>query len=200
MEIIQEKEISRRGLTLAERLRRLEKKQKLAERAQETKAIAKEFKFPLLWRWKFFRSRRISSEEVLVIFLNKKNQIEPPRFMPIYDGNMVVWKNKPYEFDPRAIWTVKGIRKNPQVYLIKEIDRRPVRNHKGQIVYKDAAVSNMDLDEIRARGDSTESDEFLIKASLKAQTSTIKRNINIVAVIIIAILLIGGVLWFLFGG
>lgn len=137
---------------------------------------------------------------MLVIFLNKKNEIESPRFMPIFDGNMIIWKNKPYEFDPRAVWTIKGVKKHPRVYLIKEIDRRPIMNNKGKVVYSDAAVSNMDIDEIRLRGDSTESDEFLIKAALKAQTAQIKKNVNIMAIVIIAILLIGGLLWFMFGG
>ena len=133
---------------------------------------------------------------MLVIFLNKKNQIEPPKFMPVFDGNMIVWKNKPYEFDPRAVWSVKGMKGNPQAYLIKEIDRRPVRNKAGKIVYRDAAVSNQDLDEIRFRGDSTESDEFLIKAALKAQTSQVKKNANIAVIVIVALVVIGGLAYF----
>jgi hypothetical protein len=136
---------------------------------------------------------------MLVIFLNKKNEIEHPRFMPIFDGNMIVWKNKPYEFDPRAVWRIQGVKKNPQVYLIKEIDRRPVRNKQGKIVYRDAAVSNMDIDEIRSRGDSTESDEFLIKAALKAQTTQMKKKVNIMAIVLVIIAAIGGLIWFMFG-
>ncbi|GAH22502.1 unnamed protein product, partial [marine sediment metagenome] len=111
--------------------------------------------------------------------------------MPIFDGNMIVWKNKPYEFDPRAVWNIR-MKGNPKAYLIKEIDRRPVRNKFGKIVYKDAAVSNMDLDDIRARGDSTESDEFLIKAALKAQTAQGRKKAN-VAIIVIVALVIGGI-------
>jgi hypothetical protein len=65
--------------------------------------------------------RKINAENMLVIFLNKKNEIEPPKFMPIFDGNMIVWRNKPYEFDPRAVWRVKGMKGTPQAYLIKEI-------------------------------------------------------------------------------
>lgn len=113
---------------------------------------------------------------------------------------MIVWKNKPYEFDPRAVWTIQGMRGNPQAYLIKEIDRRPVRNKYGKLVYRDSAVSNLDIDEIRARGDSTESDEFLIKAALRAQTSTMKKNINKAAIIIIGIIIVGGIIWFLSSG
>ncbi len=200
MESIQ-KQRSERGLTLADRIKKLERERNFSRKAAETKESTRKFKWSFKWRWKFNQSRKRGYKDMLlVIFLNKKNEIEIPRFMPIFDGNMVVWKNKPYEFDPRAIWTVRGIRGNPKCYLIKEIDRRPVRNKFGKVMYTDAAVSNMDLDEIRDRGDSTESDEFLIKAALKAQTvQTQKKAISMIAIIVL-IAVVGGVLWFMFSG
>ena len=198
MENIQKKKTP--GITLADRVRELEEGKKLAQRAEETIRKTKQFKFPIRWRMKFNKAKRKTmSNMMLVLFLNKKNEIEPPRFMPIFDGNMIIWKNKPYEFDPRAIWTIKGMKGNPKAYLIKEIDRRPVRNKFEKIVYKNAAVSNMDLDDIRARGDSTESDEFLIKAAIKAQTASGRKKANI-AILIIVALVIGGILWFLLSG
>lgn len=193
MEIIPEETASRR-VTLAERVKELEDRRRLAERSEETISTTKQFKWPFKWKSKF--RKKSPDDKILVIFLNKKNEIEPPRFMPIYDGNMIVWKNKPYEFDPRAVWRIKGVRKVPQVYLIKEIDRRPVRNKFGQAMYRDAAVSNMDIDEIRMRGDSTESDEFLIKAALKAQTSQIAKKGNYIVLGVIALVLIGVAVWF----
>ena len=203
MAYIQQKEeptTEHRGLTLAERVRDLERKKLLAERSEETFKKTKQFKYPFKWRMKFNKAHRGAMEDkMLVIFLNKKNEIEPPKFMPIFDGNMIVWKNKPYEFDPRAVWRIKGVRKHPQAYLIKEIDRRPVRNKYGKIVYRDAAVSNMDIDEIRARGDSTESDEFLIKAALKAQTTQTRKQVNIALMIILGIIGVGVLMYFLFG-
>lgn len=190
-----------RRVTLAERVRDQERDLKRLKNSLKSKKETKQFKFPFKWTWKFNQAKRKANDDkMLVIFLNKKNEIEPPKFMPIFDGNMIVWKNKPYEFDPRAVWTIKGIRKNPKAYLIKEIDRRPVRNKKGKIVYRDSAVSNMDLDEIRMRGDSTESDEFLIKAALKAQTSQAKKAVSTAAVIIIILIVLGGLAWFMFGG
>ena len=189
-----------RGRTLAERLLALEKKEKLMERAEITEERKKEFKWPFKWSKKFKAAKRKRYDDMmLVIFLNKKNEIEPPKFMPIFDGNMIVWKNKPYEFDPRAVWRVKGMRGTPQAYLIKETDRRPVRNKYGQRYFKDAAVSNMDLDEIRMRGDSTESDEFLIKAALKAQTSQVKKQVNVVVLVVIGLIAAGALIYFLFG-
>jgi len=203
METIREEEYYEqpRRITLADRVKNLEKKEKLSQRAIKTAEETKQFKFPFKWRMKFNQARRKSKTEMmLVFFLNKKNEIEPPKFMPIFDGNMIIWKNKPYEFDPRAVWTIKGIRKNPKAYLIKEIDRRPVMNRKGKVVYRDAAVSNMDLDEIRRRGDSTESDEFLIKAALKAQTTAVKKGVNIAIIIVIILIALGVFGWFMFGG
>jgi len=191
---------SLRGRTLAERLLALEKKEKLMERAEITEERKKEFKWPFKWSSKFKAAKRKRYDDMmLVIFLNKKNELEPPKFMPIFDGNMIVWKNKPYEFDPRAVWRVKGMRGTPQAYLIKETDRRPVRNKFGQKYFKDAAVSNMDLDEIRMRGDSTESDEFLIKAALKAQTSQVKKQVNVVVLVVIGLIAAGALIYFLFG-
>jgi hypothetical protein len=186
------------SVSLADRVLALEKSKKLLEREVETKEKTKEFKWPFKWVSKFKAAKRKKNDEMmLVVFLNKKNEMEAPKFMPIYDGNMIIYKNKPYEFDPRAVWRVKGMKGTPQAYLIKEIDRRPVMNKFGQKVYADAAVSNMDLEEIRARGDSTESDEFLIKAALKAQQSQAKKNINIAVIAIVAIVVIGGIIWFL---
>ncbi len=201
MESIWKKETGSRTITLAERVRNLEEEKKIKDRGEKTKKETKQFKWPMKWRRKFKQSTKKGMEDkLLVIFLNKKNEIEPPKFMPIFDGNMVVWKNKPYEFDPRAMWIVRGMRRNPRAYLIKEIDRRPVKNKFDKYVYTDAAVSNMDLDEIRERGDSTESDEFLIKAALKAQQAQMSRKKMSAIAIIIMLVVVGGVLWVVFGG
>lgn len=194
-------------ITLADRIRRLEEQRRFSERESETEQKTKFFKFPRKWTRKFSQAKRKNKAEmVLVLFFNKKNEIEPPKFMPIFDGNLIIWKNKPYEFDPRAIWRIRGMKGTPQAYCIREIDRRPIKNYdgtykrdkEGRIIYgSDAAVSNMDIEEVRARGDSTESDEFLIKAALRAQTVQTKKNVNIAIIVIVAILAIGGLIWFL---
>jgi len=202
MENIREEETSPRTITLAERVKKLEEEKKIVERGKKTAKETRQFRFPFKWRRKFNQAgKKRMREMILVFFLNKKNEIEPPKFMPIFDGNMVVWKNKPYEFDPRAVWTLRGIRKNPKAYVIKEIDRRPVKNKFDKYMYADAAVSNLDLDKIRAEGDSTESDEFLIKAALKAQTTQMakKAKVSIIAIIII-LAVVCGVLWLILGG
>jgi hypothetical protein len=191
---------SQQGISLAERVLKLERAKKLGEYGEIAEEKTKQFKWPFKWLRKFNAAKRKKNADMmLVIFLNKKNQIELPKFMPIFDGNMVIWKNKVYEFDPRAIWIIKGVKGSPQVYLIKEIDRRPVRNKTGQVVYKDAAVSNQDLEEVRERGDSTESDEFLIKAALKAQTTQAKKGMNIAIMVIVGLVVLGVLAYFLFG-
>lgn len=202
MESIREEKTSPRTITIAERVRKLEEEKKITDRGKKTRKEIKQFKFPFKWRRKFIQAgKRRMREMILVFFLNKKNEIEPPKFMPIFDGNMVVWKNKPYEFDPRAVWTLRGIRKNPKAYIIKEIDRRPVKNKFDKYMYGDAAVSNLDLDEIRMKGDSTESDEFLIKAALKAQTTQMAKKAKVSIVVMLIILAVaGGVLWLILGG
>ena len=192
--------VQKEKITLAERIRRLEDDKKLSDRKLTTKKKQKKFKYPFKWSSKMRQTnKKQNSEKILVFYLNKKNEIEPPRFMPIFDGNMVVWRNKPYEFDPRAVWTVKGIPKNPKAYLIKEIDRRPVSNHRGKYLYADSAVSNMDLEDIRERGDSTESDEFLIKAALKAQKQEMKKNVGKGVLVVVGLIVVGVVIWLLAG-
>jgi len=202
MEIIQKEKRPTRELTLAERISGLEKKTKFQEKQIESKRKTRGFKWPMKWKMKFNKSGKANMREMmLVIFLNKKNEMEVPRFMPIFEGNMIVYKNKPYEFDPRAIWTIKGVKKNPRAYLIKEIDRRPVRNKDNRIVFTDAAVSNMDIDEIRRRGDSTESDEFLIKAALRAQLASVnKKKISTGVLIAIGVIVVGAIIYFLSKG
>jgi hypothetical protein len=186
-----------RSLTLADRVKSLESKKKLEERTEDTNKKQKLFKYPFKWMKAFNQSKKKqNNEKMLVFFLNKKNEIELPKMMPIYEGNMIIWKNKPYEFDPRAIWNVRGVKGNPRAYVIKELDRRPVKNKYNKFVYTDAAVSNLDIDEIRARGDSTESDEFLIKAALKAQVSQENKKKMSMAVIVVVIVLVVGVAWF----
>lgn len=176
----------------------MENEVKALKRNLTTQENTKVFKYPSKWKRQFAKGKKKGMEDLMLVwFLNKKNQIEQPKFMPIFDGNMIVYKNKPYEFDPRAVWTIQGVKGNPQGYLIKEIDRRPVMNKHNKVIYKDAAISNMDIDEVRARGDSTESDEFLIKAALKAQTAKVKKPISKAVLIVIGLVVVGGLIFLL---
>lgn len=149
---------------------------------KETKSTKKVFKWPRLWQSKAKKSSK-KPDTVLIFYLNIKGEIQTPMIVPIYSGNMVIIRNKIHEVDPRAMWSLQLGKKNHKVLIIKEIDRRP--------------VSNLDLDEIRRRGDATDSDEFLIKAALRAQTATAKKPISIWVWVILGILVIGLIAFFL---
>ena len=74
--------------------------------------------------------------------------------------------------------------KTYKLLIIKEIDRRP--------------VSNLDWDDIRRRGDATDSDEFLIKAALKAQVTTTAKQVSKgIIFFILAAVVIGGIILFI---
>lgn len=117
----------------------------------------KKFKWPMKWKQVFKNSKK-QKNMILVWFLNIKGEIEPPKLYPIYQSNMVIIQNRPYEVHPRSFWRMGKY----TCQIIKGIDRRP--------------VSNLDYDEIRKRGDSTESDEFLIKAALSAVAGDFKKK------------------------
>lgn len=134
----------------------LEKKEAAQNAALPEKKKKATFQWPKLWS-RTIEKNSASKEYAVVLYLNQKGYIEDPRTVPIEVGNMVIIKGSPYEVDPRAFWLVKIGKNVHKLLLIKEIDRRP--------------VSNLDIDEIRQRGDSTDSDSFLIKAALKEQTA-----------------------------
>ena len=157
-------------------LLQIRQEQQIGEKRKETKKTKKGFKYPMAWKSKAGKSSK-KPDTVLVFYLNIKGEIQTPMVVPIYSGNMVIIRNKIHEVDPRAMWSLKLGMKTHKVLIIKEIDRRP--------------VSNLDLDEIRRRGDATDSDEFLIKAALRAQTAVAKKPIPIWVWILLGVIVIG---------
>jgi len=139
----------------------------------------KKFKWPMKWK-RVFKLSRKKKNQILVLFLNIKGEIEPPKLYPIYSSNMVIIQNRPYEVHPRSFWRMGKY----TVQIIKGIDRRP--------------VSNLDYDEIRRRGDSTDSDEFLIKAAMQAFVGGVKKKpMDRKVIIIIAIVAIAALVYFM---
>ena len=136
------------------------------------------FKWPMKWK-KIFKSSKKKRNQILVWFLNIKGEIEHPKLYPIYSSNMVIIQNRPYEVHPRSFWRMGKY----TCQIIKGIDRRP--------------VSNLDYDEIRKRGDSTDSDEFLIKAAMQAIVGGVKKKPVDKKVIIIAGLIGAAILIYL---
>jgi len=170
--------------SLGEKLSRIEDKLDFAEKKQETKKRKKRWRFPFKWRMTMNKSLRSQAREsVLFFYLNIKGELEPPKLLPIYSGNTVIYKNVPYEIDPRAFWTLRIGRKFYKLMIYKQIDRRP--------------VSNLNYTEIKKRGDATDSDEVLIKATLRAtQHSISKQQIGKGAIVIGILVLVGGAIWF----
>ena len=163
-------------------LNELLEEKKTGEMKKDTAEKQKVWKMPRVWKGKIKKSSK-NKEAVAVMYFTIKGELELLT-VPIYGGNMVIIRNKVYEFDPRAIWTTKIGMKFYKILAIKEIDRRP--------------ISNLDLDEVRKRGDSTDSDEFLIKAALKAQVQTTAKAVGKGIIILIAVVVIGGLLFFFF--
>ncbi len=156
---------------------------KFGKYLKDTKSFLKQkknvFKWPVKWKQTFKLSRN-KRNQILVLFLNIKGEIEPPRLYPIYFSNMVIIKNRPYQVDPRSFWRLGKY----TLQIIKGIDRRP--------------VSNLDYNEIRKRGDSTDSDEFLIKAAMQAVMGSAKKKpIDKKILIVIAIIVIAAIVFFM---
>jgi hypothetical protein len=168
--------------SVTQMLNDLLEEKKYGEMKKDTSEKQKKWKWPYGWKIKAKKSSKLK-DSVLVFYLTIRGELETV-IVPIYGGNMVIIKNKVYEFDPRAVWTTKIGMKYYKVLVIKEIDRRP--------------VSNLDLDEIKRRGDSTDSDEFLIKAALKAQVQTTAKAVGKGIIILIAVIVIGALLVFFF--
>lgn len=164
-----------------ELLNRLIEEKEIGQERSDTKSKKKPFKWPFSWKSKANKSSK-KPDTVLVFYLNIKGEIQTPMIIPIYSGNMIIIKNKIHEVDPRAMWSLKLGNKTHKVLIVKEIDRRP--------------VSNLDLDEVRRRGDATDSDEFLIKAALRAQTAAVSKPVSIWVWIILGIIIVGGLIFF----
>lgn len=88
-------------------------------------------------------------DSIVTQYLTQKGDIKF-KVCKIVSGNIIVVNNKAHELNPKHIW-----RCGKQTwYIHREIDRKP--------------VSNEDLDELREKGQDTESDVVLIKAVLGA--------------------------------
>ena len=137
------------------------------------------FNWPAKWK-SIFKASRKKRNQILVFFLNIKGEMEAPKLYPIYSSNMVIIKNSPYEVDPRSFWRLGKY----TCQIIKGIDRRP--------------VSNLDYNEIKARGDSTDSDEFLIKAALQAIVGIQKsKPMDKKVMIIIGVIILAAIVFFI---
>jgi len=147
------------------------------QKVEETKKAERPFRFPGKFQRVMKKSLKVPNK-LLVFYLNKFGKMELPKLLPILDGDMVVVHEKPYEVNPKAIWRMGKY----NIYLIREIDRRP--------------VSNEDYDEVKKRGDCTDSDVFLIKASQRAIQKQAKKELGKGMLIVIGLVIVGIVIFF----
>ena len=170
-------------LTLTKKINRILFEQKFGAKIKHTKEFMKKkkkFRFPFKWR-KVMKLANKKGKQILVWYFNRKGVIEPPRLHPLYASDMIIIRNKPHEVDPRAFWRLGKY----QCLCIKEIDRRP--------------ISNLDYAEIKARGDSTDSDELIIKAALQAVIGGMKKKIamNKGALIVLGVIAAAVLIYFM---
>lgn len=157
----------------------------LEEKGGNKKEKEKPWRPPFKWNFKFVQSKRAAnSDKILVMMFNKKNQIEAPKFMPIF-GNIIVWKNKVYVYRPKAIWTMMVLGK-PQVYCIKEDDMEPISN-----------ISKEKLERLMVKsGRSTVYHKLLLQAALSAQVKKDTKQMNWLIAGIVILVVVGALIWF----
>lgn len=160
--------------------------QKYGKYIDDTNKFKKDKKNKFKWSVKFknvFKKSKKKRSQILVWYLNVQGELQPPQLCPIYSSNMIVIQNRPYEVDPRSFWRMGKY----TCQIIKGIDRRP--------------VSNLDLEEIRKRGDATDADDLLIKAALQAvyQEKT-KKPIDTKIIVIVGLIAAAVIGYMLFGG
>jgi len=135
--------------------------------------VPTQWKPPGKWKRTLNNShKKMGQGKIVFIYLRKNGVMEEPQLVP-YKDDVVVYNNKAYEVDPRAMWRWGKF----TIFIYKEMDRRP--------------VSNLNLRAIHARGDLTDSDEILIKATMRAIQEGIKKKMNKAALIIGALVIAG---------
>jgi hypothetical protein len=170
------------GMPLDKKLNRALYEIEFGKKVKDTEVFLANNKKQFKWPWKKRSEMKKSikkPEQILVFFITITNELIGPKLYPMYGNNMIIIKNSPYELDPRAVLRFG----NYKCIVIKEIDRRP--------------VSNLDLEEVRKRGDSTSSDEFLIKAAMRSITQPVqKKEMNKTVLIIIGVIIVGALIFF----
>jgi hypothetical protein len=154
---------------------------------EDTEKQKKELKFPGKWSGMMKKStKKQNQDKVLVQYLTSNGQELPPMLLPLYSGNLIIYKDKVHEFDPRALWNVKFGKNMYKKIIIKESDRKP--------------VSNLDWSAIKKRGDTTRNDEILLKMLRLAMIEKVKKQMGSMAFWIIGGLIVAGAAFYLFKG
>jgi len=172
-------------MSLTKRLDEIEKQVKYGPIKEETKKKKKKWNIPFRWKATMNRSnRKHNHNKVLVLYLTANSKLESPQLLPLYAGNLIIYKDKAHEFDPRCLYSFRIGMKTYSVLILREIDRKP--------------VSNLDWSEVKRRGDTTRNDEILLKMLRLAMVEKVKKAAGNMIFYLLGGLVIIGVVIYLF--
>jgi len=160
----------------------LEKKQARLELAMLKGQKQKPFKLPMQAA-RTLRQKKKLPTHIVTQYLGQDGNMRF-KLTPIVSGNIIVINNKAHKLNPKDIWRFG----KQSWYIHREISRKP--------------VSNQDYEEVRKKGDDTDSDVVLIKAVLGAimkPKKELKKN-AIIWIIVVAAIAILGLIFFGGGG
>lgn len=174
-------------MSLKDDVEEMKSELKYKKEMEETAKEGKPWKLPLKWAGPMKKSvKKKNKDKLLVLYLSAKGEIENPMLLPLYSGNLVIYKDKVHEFNPRALWNMQIGNKLYKVIIIREIDRKP--------------VSNLDWDKVKRRGDTTRNDEILLKMLRLAMIEKVKKQVGTWIWYILGAVVLGGIVYFLVKG
>jgi len=166
------------------RITKLEKEIDELAKLIEQKSNGKKKKLKVPFKVKSnFRKANKDPQQVVVLYLTQKYEAKW-KLCKIISGDLVVVANKVHQLNPKVMWRYGKNR----LYILREIDRKP--------------VSNSDYNKVIARKDDTEADVPLIKAVLGAvqKQKGLAANKGIIIWIIIAVIAAVALFTFFGGG
>jgi hypothetical protein len=174
-------------MSLKDDVEDLKEELKYKREIEETKKLGKEWKLPFKWKSAMNKSvKKANKNNVLVFYLSAKGEIEQPMLLPLYSGNLIIYKDKAHEFNPRALFNMYSGNKLYKVLIIREIDRKP--------------VSNLDWDKVKLRGDTTRNDEILLKMLRLAMIEKVKKAVSSWIWYGLGAVVLAGIVYFLVKG
>lgn len=174
-------------MSIREELNDMRDEMKYQKYREDTRKKKKEWSIPTRWKSIYNKStKKGSQDKVLVQYLTSKGYELPPMILPLYSGNLIIYKDKVHEFDPRALYNLRIGTKMYKKIIIREIDRKP--------------VSNLDWAEVKARGDTTRNDEIILKMLRLAMIEKVKKQATTWMWYILGALVLGGIAWYLLKG
>ena len=167
---------------MAGKIKELERRQAILERKiMEGKSKSKKpFKLPMGIN-RILKGGMKLNESIVTQYLTQKGEVKF-KVCKIISGNIIVVNNKAHELNPKHLWRCG----KKTWYIHREIDRKP--------------VSNEDYDDVKKRGDDTDSDVVLIKAVLGAMMKPKKEVKKSWVVGIVIAIVVAFVMYILFKG